>query len=201
MANDLRLRRILYPRFYPLHLFSYLNSWERASIFPFECSVLNKGIPIIPSLLCGGELKTETVYGMQDTLRRPAISIQPVSIDGMTSYGYCLFYIVWYDELWVLFVLYYMVWWAMGIVCFIFYGMTSYGYCLFYIIWYDELWVLFVLYYMVWWAMGIVCFILYGIMSYGYCLFYIVWYDEIWVLFVLYCIGMTSYGYCLFYFV
>ena len=29
--------------FYPLHLFSYLNSWERASIFPFECSVLNKG--------------------------------------------------------------------------------------------------------------------------------------------------------------
>jgi len=25
---------------------------------------------------------------------------------GMTSYGYCLFYIVWYDKLWVLFVLY-----------------------------------------------------------------------------------------------
>ena len=25
-ANDLRLRRIFYPRFYPLHLFSYLNS-------------------------------------------------------------------------------------------------------------------------------------------------------------------------------
>ena len=42
-ANDLRLRRIFYPRFYPLHLFSYINSWERASIFPFECSVLNKG--------------------------------------------------------------------------------------------------------------------------------------------------------------
>ena len=40
-ANDLRLRRIFYTRFYPLHLFS----WERAisSIFPFECSVLNKG--------------------------------------------------------------------------------------------------------------------------------------------------------------
>ena len=32
-----------YPRFYPFHLFSYLNSWERASIFPFECSMLNKG--------------------------------------------------------------------------------------------------------------------------------------------------------------
>ena len=25
-ANDLRIRRIFYPRFYPLHLFSYLNS-------------------------------------------------------------------------------------------------------------------------------------------------------------------------------
>ena len=35
------LRRIFCPRFYPLHLFSYLNSWE--IIFPFECSVLNKG--------------------------------------------------------------------------------------------------------------------------------------------------------------
>ena len=42
-ANDLRLRRIIYPRFYQLHFFSYLNSWERASIFLFECSVLNKG--------------------------------------------------------------------------------------------------------------------------------------------------------------
>ena len=42
-ANDLRLRRIFYPRFNPLHLCSYLNSWERDSIFPFECSVLNKG--------------------------------------------------------------------------------------------------------------------------------------------------------------
>ena len=42
-ANDLRLRRIFYTRLYPLHLFSYLNSWERASIFPFECSVLNNG--------------------------------------------------------------------------------------------------------------------------------------------------------------
>ena len=28
-ANDLRLRRIFCPRFYPLHLFSCLNSWER----------------------------------------------------------------------------------------------------------------------------------------------------------------------------
>ena len=42
-TKDLRLRRIFYPRFYPLHLFSYFNSWERASIFSFECSVLNKG--------------------------------------------------------------------------------------------------------------------------------------------------------------
>ena len=28
---------IFYPRFYPLQLFLYLNSWERASIFPFQC--------------------------------------------------------------------------------------------------------------------------------------------------------------------
>ena len=42
-ANDLRLRRIFYPRFYPFHLFSCLCFWERASIFPFECSILNKG--------------------------------------------------------------------------------------------------------------------------------------------------------------
>ena len=41
-ANEPRLRRIFYPRFYPLHLYSYLNFCERASIFPFECSVLNK---------------------------------------------------------------------------------------------------------------------------------------------------------------
>ena len=42
-ANDLRLPRIFDTRFYPLHLFSYLNSWERTSIFPFEGWVLNKG--------------------------------------------------------------------------------------------------------------------------------------------------------------
>ena len=56
-ANDLRLRRIFYPSFYPLHLFSYLNSWERASIFPFECSVLNKsttGTIFITSLVWRG---------------------------------------------------------------------------------------------------------------------------------------------------
>ena len=47
-VNDLRLRRIFNPRFYPLHLFSYLNSWERAIIFPFECSVLNKGTTVVP---------------------------------------------------------------------------------------------------------------------------------------------------------
>ena len=56
-ANDLGLRRIFYPRFYSLHLFSYLNSWERASIFPFQCWVLNKGTTgtiLITSLVwCG----------------------------------------------------------------------------------------------------------------------------------------------------
>ena len=35
-ANDLRLRGIFYPRFYPLHSFSYLSSWERASISLFN---------------------------------------------------------------------------------------------------------------------------------------------------------------------
>ena len=42
-ANDIRLQRIFsifYPRFYSLHLFSCLNFWERASIFPFECSTI-----------------------------------------------------------------------------------------------------------------------------------------------------------------
>ena len=56
-ANDLRLRRIFYPRFCLLHLFFYLNSWERASIFPFECSVLNKGTTgtiVITSLVWRG---------------------------------------------------------------------------------------------------------------------------------------------------
>ena len=36
-ANDLRLRRIFYPKFYPLHIFSYLNSWEKEPVF----SILN----------------------------------------------------------------------------------------------------------------------------------------------------------------
>ena len=39
-------------------LFSDLNSWERASIFPFECSVLNKGTTgtiFITSLVWRGE--------------------------------------------------------------------------------------------------------------------------------------------------
>ena len=46
-----------YTRCYPLHLFSYLNSWERASIFPFQCWVLNKGTTgtiFIASLVWGG---------------------------------------------------------------------------------------------------------------------------------------------------
>ena len=50
-------RPIFYPRFYPLDLFSYLNSWERAIIFPFECLVLNKdttGTIFITSLVWRG---------------------------------------------------------------------------------------------------------------------------------------------------
>ena len=54
---------IFYLRFYPLHLFSYLNSWERVSIFPFECSVLHKGTTgtiFITSLVwCGSWLGIE----------------------------------------------------------------------------------------------------------------------------------------------
>ena len=63
-ANDLRLRRIFYPRFYPLHLFSYLNSWARASIFPFECSVLNKGT-------------TGTIFITSLVWRGPWLGIEP----------------------------------------------------------------------------------------------------------------------------
>ena len=40
--------------FYPLHLFSYLYSSERASIFPFQCYVLNKGTIFITSLVWQG---------------------------------------------------------------------------------------------------------------------------------------------------
>ena len=43
-ANDLRLRRIFYPRFYPLHLFSYLNSWERDMVLDWG---LNPGPPTL----------------------------------------------------------------------------------------------------------------------------------------------------------
>ena len=59
-ANDLRLRMIFYPRFYPLHLFSYLNSWERASIFPSEFWVLNKGTT--------GTIYFYNVFGMTRSL-------------------------------------------------------------------------------------------------------------------------------------
>ena len=63
-ANDLRLWRIFYPSFCPLHLFSYLNSWERASIFPFECSVQNKGT-------------TGTIFITSLVLRGPWLGIEP----------------------------------------------------------------------------------------------------------------------------
>ena len=63
-ANDLRLPRIFHPRFYPLQLFSYLNSWERASIFPIECSVLNKGT-------------TGTIFIMSLVWRGPWLEIEP----------------------------------------------------------------------------------------------------------------------------
>jgi len=42
-ANDLRLRRIFYPWFYLLHLFSYLNSLEREPVFPFSMFSAKQG--------------------------------------------------------------------------------------------------------------------------------------------------------------
>ena len=63
-ANDHRLWRIFYPRLYPLHLFSYLNSWDRASVFPFECSVLNKGT-------------TGTIFITSLVWRGPWLGIEP----------------------------------------------------------------------------------------------------------------------------
>ena len=44
--------------------FSYLNSWERASIFPFECSVLNKGT-------------TGTIFITSSVWRGPWLGIEP----------------------------------------------------------------------------------------------------------------------------
>ena len=58
-ANDLRLRRIIYPRFYPLHLISCLNSWERASISLFSVQCLTRELPgtiFITSLVWHGPL-------------------------------------------------------------------------------------------------------------------------------------------------
>ena len=63
-ANDLRLRRIFYPRFYPLHFFPYLNSSERASIFSLECSVPNKWI-------------TGTIFITSLVWSRPCRGIEP----------------------------------------------------------------------------------------------------------------------------
>ena len=63
-ANDLRLRNIFYPRYYPLHLCSYLNSWERARIFPFDCPVLNKGT-------------TGTIFITSLVWRGPWLEIEP----------------------------------------------------------------------------------------------------------------------------
>ena len=68
-ANELRLRTIFYPRFYPLHLFSYLNSWKRASVFPFECSVLNKGTTGMTRFWLGIEPGTSRTQSQHYTTR------------------------------------------------------------------------------------------------------------------------------------
>ena len=84
----LRLRRIFYPRFYPLHLFSYLNSWDGASIFPFECSVLNTGTTgtiFITSLVWRGPwlgIEPGTSHTRsQDPITRLSRRRSPLSID------------------------------------------------------------------------------------------------------------------------
>ena len=50
--------------YFALHLFSYLNSWERASILPCECSVLNKGT-------------TGTIFITSLVWRGPWLGIEP----------------------------------------------------------------------------------------------------------------------------
>ena len=52
------------PNFIHHIYFSDLNSWERASIFPFECSVLNKGT-------------TGTIFITSLVWRRPWLGIEP----------------------------------------------------------------------------------------------------------------------------
>ena len=50
-VNDLQLRRIFYLRFYPLHVFFYLNSWERASISLINVQCLTRAL-LVPFLYC-----------------------------------------------------------------------------------------------------------------------------------------------------
>ena len=63
-ANDMRLRGFSIPDFIHYILFSYLNSWERASMFPIECSVLNKGT-------------TGTIFITSLVWRGPWLGIEP----------------------------------------------------------------------------------------------------------------------------
>ena len=62
-ANDLRLRRVSIQDVIH-YIFNYLNIWERASIFPFECFVLNKGI-------------TGTIFKTSLVWRGPWLGIEP----------------------------------------------------------------------------------------------------------------------------
>ena len=62
MTSD--FERFSIPDFIHYIYFSYLNSWERASIFPFECSVLNKGT-------------TGTIFITSLVWRGPWLGIEP----------------------------------------------------------------------------------------------------------------------------
>ena len=99
----LRLRRIFYPRFYPLHLLSYLNSWE--------CSVLNKGTTgaifitylVWRGLWLGiepGTSRTRSQHSTTRLSRRRYLRVDVVRFYFMIStYGTVFFVVVGFDDI------------------------------------------------------------------------------------------------------
>ena len=85
-ANDLQLRRIFYPRFYPfiIHLFSYLNSWQtmRKFVYSHTLIIIDLILFLHPSILIleikfltlsrfccyVGDLKTDLILTLTMTL-------------------------------------------------------------------------------------------------------------------------------------
>ena len=82
MTSD--FERFLYQSL-SITLFSYLNSWERASIFPFECPVLNEGT-------------TGTIFITSLVWRGPWLGIEPgtsaleASTIPLGYWGGCFYY-------------------------------------------------------------------------------------------------------------